>query len=136
MLEYLAGFFDGEGCVSTEKRSGGGRTRHVSVQVVQIVNFRHILEEYQRRWGGQIYSKGTHPKRRRCLTWHTSGNGARKMLTALLPYLRVKRKQARLALHLLKLHARNVKRRPVSDKEQALRLKIAGRISVLNHLVV
>lgn len=50
-LEYLVGFFDGDGCVTMQKSSGS-----VSLQVGQSVSSVQILLHYRNAFGGGIYA--------------------------------------------------------------------------------
>ncbi len=56
-LVYLAGFFDGEGCVSigraTDPRAAYGARHQLLVQVAQTSRF--PLDRCLRRWGGSIF---------------------------------------------------------------------------------
>ena len=107
-IEYLAGFFDGEGCVSIARiRRSRINPNHndvynVALSVSQVDQ--EILECYQRRWGGPIYSQA--PSRnitakRQLYVWKPSTTSIKRFLEEVIPYLRVKREQAELALFLL-----------------------------------
>ena len=50
-LEYLCGFFDGDGCVSMAATIGV-----FSLKVVQSINNAHILLRFRRVFGGGIYA--------------------------------------------------------------------------------
>ena len=102
-LEYIAGFIDGEGCITLtkrhKKRSNGAV--HVEYQpVLVIVNTnRPILEEMQRVIGGSVVlvSKGD----ARCKTSYALRLGNRQCYDAikeLRAFLILKRQQANLVL--------------------------------------
>jgi hypothetical protein len=92
---YLAGFVDGEGCISVATRLGKYLT-----PTVQVSNTNQaILEYFLSKFGGTIdVRRDTRPTRKQCNTWRVAGNEARIILRKLLPYLRVKAPQALLAL--------------------------------------
>lgn len=132
-LEYLAGFFDGEGCVCTGRKKNG--TPWLSVSVTQLARHRVVLEEFQRRWGGAIIPQKTRPHHRPCLFWRAITKGGVGALIEMLPYLQVKRRQAILGIRLGKLAAHNVVKgrgHKIQPRDLALRIQIAERISLLN----
>ena len=92
---YIAGLFDGEGCLSIQPR----------VCMLSISN-RHLqtLEELQSFTGvGRITVSGskTLNKRTPCYEWKVSTNGVRKLLPLMLPYLRINRHRAEAMLEYL-----------------------------------
>lgn len=94
-LRYLAGFFDGEGCVAIY-RAGNGRGHTLSVQITQnkSIESDQLLEELQAEYGGSITSvKGDK-------AWHYSigSKNAAKLLEDIAPWLRLKRTEVSLAL--------------------------------------
>ncbi|MGV1985619.1 LAGLIDADG family homing endonuclease [Agrobacterium sp. 22-221-1] len=121
--QWAAGFFDGEGCIQIEPRkSGHGTSYYVNIQVTQ--NDRRPLDELQKRWGGNV----TGACRRatdRCFRWRMSSTGAAVFLTAMLPYLLVKRERALLALEMRDLMGS--KGIPATDAQRAARSYIYER---------
>lgn len=95
-LEYLAGFFDGEGCIGL---SVNGRWKHVNLYL-QIANTNEaILFEIQECFGGCMSKPrvvGTKCKLARQLKFY--GHEAAALLEKLQPLLHIKKEQARLAL--------------------------------------
>lgn len=86
-LVWLAGFFDGEGCVQINRtREGNYR---LFVQLSQ--NRRSILEEVQTEFGGAIYEST------RAWFWHLTGVPAWDFLQEVRPYLRIKGPQVAVA---------------------------------------
>lgn len=49
-LEYLVGFFDGDGCITLNKSNG-----HMSLQVDQNIDSARVLLRYHRALGGGIF---------------------------------------------------------------------------------
>ena len=100
-LAYLAGFFDGEGSVLITKTRG----RHVSPSyriVLSAVNTNHqSLVDLRTAFGGsigRIHTTVIH--RKPAWQWHVACQKAAAVLQLLLPLLRIKRKEAEIALAL------------------------------------
>ena len=97
MSAYMAGFFDGEGCVGIHKCTGAAKAfpYNVSVQINQMD--RKPLELFQSRYGGSIYfykqKKATFGT---CDIhhWIAADKAAERCLRDLLPYLIVKKRKA------------------------------------------
>lgn len=90
-IEYLAGFFDGEGCVAY----------YGSPRVSMSNTYLPILKEFQERWGGSICEQKrkkeeAHYKPK--WIWQLSGDNAVACARDLIPHLYEKRSQARLML--------------------------------------
>ena len=93
-LPYIAGFFDGEGCVNM------ARCRTVIFPRVLIVNTdRRILNALRARFGGDINSIiHRQPIWKSSWSWRLSGTAAVDFLTDILPWLVIKRNQAITAM--------------------------------------
>jgi len=91
---YLAGFFDADGCVSISKRTDVGCKRGVSFRLALDVAQKtpQILQTFKALWGGTVC------KGRRCERWFAYSNNAAGCLSDLLPYLRLKKAEARVAV--------------------------------------
>ena len=88
---YVAGFFDGEGCISIYTRHKRGL--HIKVSVTQHRDADWILEEIQQKYGGVIYrweGKVTQ------LEW--LGIKRLHFLRIIVPFLKIKRLLAELAI--------------------------------------
>jgi hypothetical protein len=100
---YIAGLFDGEGCVliSTKQRFG----RAVFWLEISITNTdKPVLDWILATVGGRMQKKPHNKKGNRDLwRWRASSREAAGVLEILLPYLRIKREQARLAIEFQKL---------------------------------
>lgn len=98
--QYLAGFFDGEGCITFQKFfSKKYQRKYVTAINIEICQKEPaVLFLYRNRFGGFIWTR----KNRTLSQWQL--NGARKIeifLNAVKPYLIIKRIEAELALELL-----------------------------------
>lgn len=78
-LEYLVGFFDGDGCVSMDKSSGS-----VSLQVGQSVSSGKVLLHYRNAFGGGIYAAKKQTGLRQATLHWTIGGAAMKRTANLM----------------------------------------------------
>lgn len=91
--EYLAGFFDGEGCISLS--AGDLYTLHVSVTQVNPAP----LREFAAAFGGNVRLRRWHrPDQRPGYIWNIASQKAMAMLKVLRPYLIVKAEEADIAI--------------------------------------
>jgi hypothetical protein len=96
---YLAGLFDGEGCVVITNTALPNRADSYCLRVFLTMVDREGPGLFHARFGGNFYEKQpANPRHRRQYTWQTSGKIAGAALEAMRPYLRVKRDQVELAL--------------------------------------
>ena len=88
-LSYIAGFFDGEGCITINKDY---LTLKVSACNTDII--RNAL-------GGRVYPRKPQVKNRKVVYgWHINGKDAALALSMILPYLIVKKRRALLGIKL------------------------------------
>jgi len=93
MLSYLAGFFDGEGCVGIYRHMCKGKPYfELNLKVTQ--KDRTILNFFQMHYGGYVM----YNKEQDVHIWTTDVPSAVQFLTDVSPYLIVKASQAKLAL--------------------------------------
>jgi|SRR3972149_10915516 len=104
-LGYISGVFDGEGCVAIVKMRRPPYKEISYNLMISITNSDpDLIEWLHERLGGHVGVMGRHKGRGKLVKrWYESGRDAGAVLEMLLPYLKVKRKQALLALEYLKL---------------------------------
>ncbi|SRR6266566_5746980 len=101
-IAYLAGLFDGEGSVNIFKQP---KRKDMTVPAyfieISIGNtHKGVLQWVLEKFGGRLshnaeqYTKRNH----RTWRWRASSNDAYEVLVAMLPYLTVKKEQAKLAI--------------------------------------
>lgn len=99
-LAYLAGVVDSDGHITINESKRNGVYYHGAV--VGITGTRdapHVLASSI--WGGNINThKPSNPRHRLVYLWGKTGKGAATVISDLLPYLRVKREIALVALEL------------------------------------
>ena len=127
-LAYVAGIIDGEGCIRTNN--------NISKQPVirvHVTNTRLDLILKLKEWfGGYTWINETHkynPKAKASHIWEVSAKQAASFLTAILPYLFLKREQAELVLA---LQATKKTGNNVSLDIQCIRTGIVNRLHELN----
>lgn len=109
-VAWAAGFFDGEGCIFGYESVQGGRWRSFSfgLQVCQVS--REPLDELQAAYGGGVrFQAQSNPRHRDQFAWSIKGLEAAWFLEDVLPHLRVKYEEARVALPcLFRTHRKGV----------------------------
>ncbi len=132
-LLWFAGFFDGEGCVSLQRRKDGAGW-HLSLLVPNTA--RSIIAGLPALFGGSVFDIISLPHQSQAQKrWRASGRQAGLILRAILPYLRVKHRQAQLGIEFqdrIDL-ASNNGHRPVSDEDREWRDAAFLRMQWLNH---
>ena len=95
-IEYLAGFFDGEGSVGVYTSGTPSWFLKVQVNQTDTALSRLLLGHFRERWGGSITEVRT--KRQPALQYQVGGKKAAAALVELLPHLVLKAPQAALAI--------------------------------------
>jgi hypothetical protein len=119
---YLAGFFDGEGCIWLS--TSGGKYFQIHLAVAQ--KYPAVLDRFVALWGGRVYPD-------RCaFRWRPRVKDMERVLRDLLPYLAEKKTQAILAI----LYLRRKRRKELSYDQQfhcARTMKALKRIPACQH---
>ncbi len=93
-LAYIAGIVDGEGCICIIKLRSGNFSLRFSVKMVNPSAINLIKEKF----AGSVYPVACVPPRRPKYDWKVCTKDAAIILGCLLPFLRVKKDQAIVAL--------------------------------------
>lgn len=125
-LAYLAGIVDGEGSISIlchhharKFYVGGERMLKAFTETVQISNTsEELIEWLLNNIGGKAIPVWTRPDRLQSYRWYVNGRNVPPFLTAVLPYLVVKRAQAQLVLAFHK-RPRVHGKQPYAEREAA-----------------
>lgn len=125
-LAYIAGFFDGEGCIRGVKGNSKYRNHRIWIIVVQKDPFilRYIQSYFN--FGGVDYRKNNN-------IWRYYVNNreeVKEFLNSLLPYLLGKKAQADVALEFIR-RATNEKLSKWDDGENKIREELIQRIGDL-----
>ena len=96
-ITYLAGLFDGEGCINIQKsdNNSGSPGYVLNIQINQI--YQKTLLEITQCFGGRFHTR-LRKDGKIVSIWICSGSKAIEVLKLMLPYLREKKEQADLAL--------------------------------------
>lgn len=92
-LAYLAGIIDGEGTIGIYYHKGRNSYR---VKIYVVNTYKPLIDWLGSVFGGFVY-KRNHTKWKTRYEWHL-GENAMELLKSLIPYLKIKKDQAILAL--------------------------------------
>ena len=96
-LAYMAGFFDGEGSVGIYVKSYAKNQYYMKCSLTQAGEFLPNLMKFH--FGGRTYSAGRREIRYKDQwEWKIYGHQAKEFLKAIVPYLKIKRAEAELAI--------------------------------------
>ena len=133
-MAYLAGFFDGEGSImlipSTSVNRGPGRYR-LTLAVSNTVE--HSVVRYAITFGGSVLPIAA--KNARCKSsyrWMITSAGAERALMAMLPFLKVKKDQAQVALDFRSTQQRPLRGQKLSAEEVSHRDQLVTKLRDLN----
>ena len=105
---YLAGFFDGEGCVSITKQKGGKRSVSPSYNMRAIISQAgkgtELLVRLKEMAGVGAMHENKHPIKNWTISynWVISSDDALEFLISIHPYLHRKKEEAELAIEFQK----------------------------------
>jgi intein/homing endonuclease len=92
--EYVAGLFDGEGCIqATCSKKAGSRRLQTTIRN----SHQGVLRLIQARWGGSICRTAPKGNRSASYGWSITSRGALAFLKDIEPFLIIKRAEALLA---------------------------------------
>lgn len=134
LLAWVAGFFDGEGCVIVELSNmpACNRGKRTSLHATLTQTSTECLELVKQRFGGNVKVSDVRKENTRRwavqYTWVVRNENALKFFAEILPYLVVKRSQVELALQ-YPMYAENGKKfgnasNPIPDNVWEKRLEI------------
>jgi hypothetical protein len=101
---YIAGFVDGEGCISCRTRAKKYLTPSIEVTNCN----KEVLDWLASLFGGGIYlNKDFRPTRKDSYHWTVAGQKAIDCIKTIYPYLRIKKPQAMLVLSLKRFETKS-----------------------------
>jgi len=135
-LAWCAGFFDGEGYVTIQKRNSLVNGKRYEGYYLRI-GINHVavepLLEMQRVLGGTIRKQSEHTvtgNRKQRHTWHMGCQQAREALIQLMPYFKNKQNVAELGIELQNTMGNHGQR--TTPELQMYRAMLKEQISTLN----
>jgi hypothetical protein len=108
MLAYIAGFFDGEGCITAYLRSNSGRRCTINCIITQKT--RGVLDLIKSYFGGYICEErggSSNKDNNKIYKLHFSPLASIGLLKAISPYLIVKKQEAQIAVEYHELRMNN-----------------------------
>lgn len=96
-LAYAAGIIDGEGCICIGCSLTRRKTPVYSFVVEVQMSDREAIDWLHKTFGGSLYEYLKFG-RRKVYRWQVGTNNAKRFLMTVIPYLKVKQKQAELAI--------------------------------------
>lgn len=130
-LSYLAGFFDGEGCISILKTTKKNWNPSYFLQAQIGQKYGSILDWIKENFGGNVYKK-------RDQTWIVTNFKAYEFIKLIEPYLKYKNPQAKLAIKFYEERILGAKRQhasiPHSKEEIAMREEMLKQMQILKRL--
>src|SRR5919109_3230595 len=124
---YLAGLFDGEGCVAVYRSRDS-----MSLRVMMNNTDPRPIRLIAQRFGGHIRCDTARASRfgtKPMWSWNATGHGALVFLEAIAPFVVIKREQVGLALRFPM--SSNRARSGLTNKQRSYRLQMALRLKVL-----
>lgn len=94
-IAYIAGFFDGEGCIRIKQANQGGNSYYVIAHLTN--SYKPILEEVQELFGGALREQERTPNKT-VYNWCVSSSEAVDFLRTVTPFLKEKKPQALYAI--------------------------------------
>lgn len=133
-IYYLAGLFDGEGCVTLGKANNNYTpTYHLNVNIVNT-------NEALIRWVHSVVGKGGVSQKTRendhwkdCFTWKVNGEHAVEFIKRIYPYLKVKKAQAEIAIKYGETIKLKGLRMRLTDQEREGRRILFLKLRKINH---
>jgi hypothetical protein len=124
---YVAGFFDGEGCITIKTEKGTPSSLSTGISQKDIKPLKRIKEIF----GGSIY----YHKPNDMYQWRANNDLSYWFLLAILPYLIVKKEQALLAIEYQHLRDKQGSKHRLTEQELSDRLEISFQITSLKKVV-
>lgn len=131
---YIAGFFDGEGCISSQEYYEKGKYEkypRISIQVSITNTNKEVLDFICGKFGGLITNHGKAKNHyKTCYAWKLTGKEKmQRFLETILPYTFVKKEDVQLGLELVEtLRSENLGCFPLEHEVHMRRLLIHKKL--------
>jgi hypothetical protein len=139
LYAYLAGAIDTHGRISIGRNHGyrrGGREMTYYSAVISLSDSDSVLPDLLQAIfpARRLQYEARNRSHRAWHMWEAVGESAQEPLVRMLPYLRIRRRQAELALSLITLMQSDKagSARPLSEEQQQARRKLYEQVSSLN----
>lgn len=129
--QWLAGFIDGEGCITVSRPKRGSRRSHYTPAVVITNTHLPTLMKIQNSFGGTLHQKGNATK-----NWNTGwalhwcgSNKVKQILEVVRPYLVTKADEAAFMLDVWLPRTRGINGKKVTPDELTNRELLTAQLS-------
>ena len=127
-IAYTAGIIDGEGYVGIDRQSNscwGDCTPYYYARVAVANTGKQLISWLQSNWGGSVNHRTLkNPRARDLWVWVISTGHSAKLLSIILPYLVLKKKQADTVIRFSRLTSGVTRSRELIAKQQELYTEI------------
>jgi hypothetical protein len=143
---YLAGLFDGEGCITIYERRITTKRKMSPYSLRLNLSSTHsgVIQWLHQRFGGWVYAYDNRQYKQTAIgfRWHSAARHAAYLLEAMLPYLIIKKPEAEIAIAFQQRVEAYKANRPflrrsygtqLSDEEDAIRAAMAQDLRNLKH---
>jgi hypothetical protein len=131
-IEYIAGLFDGEGCIGPVIREKRGK-RTAELHVAIVMTDEQVIRQL---WAQYPEANFCTPRgvlgHKQPYKWALTAKNSKHFLQDVAPFLIVKQPQALLALEFIACLRTRQENSPLTQKECNQRLTLAARIQALN----
>jgi len=125
-LAYFAGIFDGEGCIIIRKTKG-----YHNVMVTVTNTNEWLCRQFQFSFEGGVRLRSNQTQNKQAVwVWQAYSTNAKNLLVALLPYLKLKKPQAEIAI---KFMNRIQEKRGFTLTDEELAVREAERLLISNY---
>jgi len=132
-IVYMAGIIDGEGSLQVEIQGvcASRKTDYYSVRLIIINTDKNLMDWLVKNFGGKIHLRKLMPKRKQCYHWAIFSSDAEAILKACLPYMIVKKPQAKLLIEFM--HSKPEGKYYITAEIQEHRRFLYKKMKELNH---
>ena len=138
-VAWAAGFFDGEGFVTIQKRKSKAKSGIYYESYYLRIGINHVaiepLQEIQRIFGGTLRQQTKHTvqgNRHQRHSWQASCSQAKEILIQMMPYFHNKQKAAEIGIELQNTMSEN--KIKTSDQVQLYRALLKDKLQKLNKM--
>lgn len=135
-LAYFAGFLDGEGCfnIRVHHPKKNPDRSHYMCRICITGTDKQIMDWILKRFGGNYHKRSRGSTYKPVYHWNLSGPPMTELVKLILPYLVVKKAQAKTMLRFRSTFDPNRwNQTPLSKKEIEIRAECIQKLHYLNH---
>ena len=129
---YLAGFFDGDGCVGIYKYKSKSARRGFKFQLIVSISQknRFILDEIQKIYGGGISKNNIS----NVYSWRSVGRSSKLFLEDIVKFLILKRQETKFAIQFINIFCTKYGHHKLTNSESELQKLYYNRLKKIKFL--